>query len=155
MKPTRTHLVALVLLVGMAVLAPHRTLIQASSGKAGVLHINKECSKYTGAAGSFCTLTSSSLAEITAGSKVFYSQPAGIPAGVLDSNVVLDAGAGTRAIGRCTLDLSTGRGVCTFSDGTGQLAGFHARVDVFPPESTGGDWLWSGTYGFTPGVGRP
>ena len=40
-----------------------------------------------------------------------------IPAGMLDSNVVLDAGNGNRAVGRCTLDLVTGLGLCTFSDG--------------------------------------
>jgi hypothetical protein len=155
MKPTRAHLFALVLLVGMAVLAPDNTPVQASSGRAGVLRVTKECSENTGAAGSFCTITSSTLAEITPGSKVFYSQPAGIPAGLLDSNVVLDAGDGNRAVGRCTLDLSTFTGLCTFSDGTGQFARFHARVDVFPPGFAGSDWLWRGTYGFTPGVGRP
>jgi hypothetical protein len=112
----------------------------------GDLHVTKECSQYTGAAGSFCTFTSSNLAAITVGSKVFYDQPVGIPTGLLDSNVVLDAGAGNRAVGRCTLDLGTGAGLCTFSDGTGKFAGFQARVDV---SYTGGfNYRWDGTYSF-------
>jgi hypothetical protein len=155
MKPTRVLLSVLGLLVGMAVLASVTAPVVASSARAGVLKVTKECSQYTGAAGSFCTITYSNLPEIAIGSKVLYSQAAGVPAGLLDSNVVLDAGNGDRAVGRCTLDLSTGLGICTFSDGTGQFAGFHARVDVFPPGYSGIDWLWNGTYGFTPGVGRP
>ena len=81
-------------------------------------------------AGSFCTITSSNLSRILVGSTIVYDQAAGIPAGMLDSNVVLDAGNGNRAVGRCTLDFSTGLGLCTFSDGTGRFAGFQARVEV-------------------------
>jgi hypothetical protein len=109
--------------------------------------ITKECSQYTGGAGSFCTITSSNVPFIRAGAIVFYDQAAGIPAGLLDSNVVLDAGHGNRALGRCTLDNQTGLGLCTFSDGTGNLAGFHARFDVTPP-TDGLNWHWSGTYSF-------
>jgi hypothetical protein len=113
------------------------------------LHVTKECSQYTGAAGSFCTIASSNIPEIKIGAHVIYDQAAGIPAGMLDSNIVLDAGRGNRAVGRCTLDFATAVGVCTFSDGTGKLAGFHARVDV---SSLGMDaqgrpiWAWNGTY---------
>jgi hypothetical protein len=111
------------------------------------LHVTKECSKYTGAAGSFCTITGSNLPEIVVGARVIYDQANGIPAGMLDSNVVLDAGGGNRAVGRCTLDDSNGLGVCTFSDGTGDLAGFHARVKVSPP-TDGVNWHWEGFYSF-------
>ena len=65
------------------------------------------------------------------------------PAGMLDSNVVLDAGDGDRAVGRCTLDATTGLGLCTFSDGTGRFAGFNARVDV---AGDGINWRWEGSY---------
>jgi hypothetical protein len=110
------------------------------------LHVTKDCLPYMGAAGQFCLITSSNLPEIKVGSKVLYDQAAGIPAGMLDSNVVLDAGNGDRAVGRCTLDLVTGLGLCTFSDGTGRLAGFRARVDV---SALGGkQWAWDGTYRF-------
>ena len=59
----------------------------------------------------------------------------------------------SRAVGRCTLDLATGLGLCTFSDGTGQLAGFQARVDVTCP----GDGIvcdLDGTYSFAPSADR-
>jgi hypothetical protein len=113
----------------------------------GQLHVTKDCRKNTGTPGSFCIITSSNLPEIKVGSKVYYDQALGIPAGLLDSNVVLDAGNGNRAVGRCTLDLSNGLGICTFSDGTGQFTGFTARVDVSPP-TDGINWHWEGTYSF-------
>jgi hypothetical protein len=118
----------------------------SSAERHKTLRITKECSQYTGAAGSFCTITSSNVAAIKIGSKVFYDQAAGVPAGLLDSNVVLDAGHSNRALGRCTLDGTTNIGLCTFSDGTGRLAGFHARIDV---DCTDG-CRWDGTYGFKP-----
>jgi hypothetical protein len=120
----------------------------SSDRKQGSLHVTKECSEYTGQAGSFCTFTSSNLAAIKVGSKIFYDQAAGTPTGLLDSNVLIDAGDGNRAVGRCTLDLSTYIGLCTFSDGTGEFTGFHARVDVSP--AGGPDFIWDGTYSFTP-----
>jgi len=153
MKPTRVpHFVLGLLASAAVVLALNASNVLAASANTGVLKVTKECSQYFGAPGQFCTITSSNLAELPAGARVYYTQPANVPVGLVDSNVVLDAGNGSRAVGRCTLDLSTGLGLCTFSDGTGDLAGFHARVDV---SWLGGyDWLWSGTYGFTPGVGR-
>jgi len=90
----------------------------------------------------------SNLAEIPSGSNIYYDQDPGIPAGLLDSNIVLDAGNGNRGLGRCTLDFASGLGLCTFSDGTGKLAGFTARVNV---SFLGGTmWAWNGTYGFSP-----
>jgi hypothetical protein len=134
-----TGLVALTLALGPAT-------VSASSERNGRLHVIKECSEYTGLPGSFCTITYSNLAAIPVGSKVLYDQAPGIPAGVLDSNVVLDAGNGNRAVGRCTLDLLTNLGLCTFSDGTGVFAGFHARVAVSSAGSV--NYHWRGTYGF-------
>lgn len=129
----------------------------AASASAKDLHVTKECSAYTLDAGSFCTITASNLAAIKKGSRVFYDQAAGIPncskstspcpaSGMLDSNVVLYVGTGDWAVGRCSLDLGTGSGVCTFSDGTGQLTGFRASVDV---SYLGGvNYAWDGTYSF-------
>jgi hypothetical protein len=146
-------IVARVLVAGFVALtlslSPGPASLSASSGRSGQLHLAKECTEYTGLAGSFCTFTYSNLRQIDIGSRVFYDQAPGIPEGLLDSNVVLDAGNGNRAVGRCTLDFATGRGLCTFSDGIGDLAGFEARVDVLCP----GDGLhctWDGTYGFNP-----
>jgi len=124
--------------------------VSASSDRNRALHVTKECTEYFGAAGEFCTITSSNLARIKVGSRVYYDQPANIPEGLLDSNVVLDAGNGNRALGRCTLDLTTGLGLCTFSDGIGRFAGFNARVQVSPPSAEEEDWRWEGTYSFSP-----
>jgi hypothetical protein len=117
----------------------------ASSERTGDLHVTKECFQNNGNPGDFCTITSSNLAAIKVGSKVFYDQADGIPKGLLDSNVILDAGAGNRALGRCTVDDSTNLGLCTFSDGTGQFTGFHARVLVDCTKTC----RWDGTYRFS------
>ena len=147
-----TPIFALVLIAGFAALTLSQSTgaasESASSAKGRRLHVTKECSEWKGAAGEFCTITSSNLAAIEVGSKVFYDQAAGIPAGLLDSDVVLDAGTGNRAVGHCTLDLGTGLGLCTFSDGTGRFTGFHARVDVSPP-TDGVNWHWDGTYSYS------
>ena len=120
----------------------------SASQRTGKLRITKECSQYTGLPGSFCTIIRSNLSAIPAGSQVLYDQAPGVPAGLLDSNVVLDAGNGDRAFGRCSLDGLTNLGLCTFSDGTGKLAGFHARVEVSPAASPAAAFHWRGTYGF-------
>ena len=65
--------------------------------------------------------TSSTLGLIVVGSQILYDQPpylrvlADPTSGLLDSSVVLDAGDGNRAVGRCTLDFQTLLGLCTFS----------------------------------------
>ena len=112
-------------------------------GRSGDLHLTKECSEYTGAAGDHCTITSSNLAEITVGSKVIYKDAAG--EGTLDTDIVLDAGSGDTATGHVVLDLAADKGVVTFSDGTGSLAGFSGHADV---TQSGGMWIWEGTFSF-------
>jgi hypothetical protein len=150
MKNFRVPSRAVPLVIAVLVLLPVSPVrmgvasVSASSERNRELHVTKECSQDHGLAGDHCTITSSNVPEITVGSKVFYDQAAGIPTGLLDSNVVLDAGNGNRAVGRCTLDLMTGLGLCTFSDGLGQFSGFHARVDV----DCRSGCRWDGTYGF-------
>ena len=122
--------------------------LAASSPRSGDLHVTKECSEYTGTAGSFCTITSSNLRQIEVGSKVVYASAPGATA--LDSDVVLDPpGPGNNtAFGHCHLDFATGLGLCTFSGGTGTFAWFQATADV---SFLGGpDWGWEGTYSFSP-----
>ena len=138
--------VSIITLVAAFTLATGVISVSASepSARTGRLHVIKECGSYRGNPGDFCSITSSNLAEIKVGSKVFYDQADGIPNGLLDSNVILDAGAGNRAIGRCTLDDTTNLGLCTFSDGTGQFTGFEARVLVDCTASC----RWDGTYHF-------
>jgi hypothetical protein len=97
--------------------------VSADSARNGQLHVTKECSAYTGAAGSYCTITSSNLAEIKVGSQVFYDNPIifSTPTGLFDSDTVLNVGPGDWAVSRCTLDGTTNRGLCTFSDGTSRI----------------------------------
>jgi hypothetical protein len=139
--------------VGTLVLSTGAASVSATNERTRRLHTTKECSEYTGAAGDWCTVTVSNIRRLPIGTKVLYSQGAGVPENLLDSNVVLDDGDGNRAVGRCTLDLMTGLGLCTFSDGTGQLAGFEARIDVTCPSRTGSadECDWDGTYSFNRG----
>jgi hypothetical protein len=58
--------------------------------RSGDLHVTKECSAYTGAAGDVCTITSSNVKEIAVGSKVVYARAANFSTLSLDSDVVLD-----------------------------------------------------------------
>jgi hypothetical protein len=136
----------------------------------GELHVTKECSAVTNDAGTFCTITSSNLPEIEVGSKVLYTQaavgcdtgataypcplvPPATPEGAyiaLDSNAVLYVGTGNWAVGRCTLDNTGNSGLCTFSDGIGRLAGFHARVNVSTSDPNFINYKWDGTYRFSP-----
>jgi hypothetical protein len=141
-------------LAGLAALALMWTTggrpVSASSGRSGQLHIVKDCSAYNRMAGGTCKIVSSNLAEIPAGSLVHYTQAFGIlnPAW-LDSTVVLDAMNGNKAAGRCTVDFSLATpGVCTFEDGTGQLAGFTARVAVSTSPTPPADFTWDGPYSF-------
>jgi len=123
------------------------------SRRGGDIHIIKECSHFNATKpGPYCTIASSNIAEIPAGSRVNFAQNPYVPQsgsypnGLLDSNVVVDAGNGNAAIGRCTLNFSSYSGLCTFTDGTGKLAGFHARVDV--ALTTSPNYSWTGTYHF-------
>ena len=91
-------------------------------------HATKDCSGAKGVAGDFCTIRSSNVKALTVGSKIFYLQAGGKTA--LNSDTAIYAGPGNIAAGHCLLRFATGVGLCTISDGTGTLAGFHARVRV-------------------------
>ena len=105
-------------------------VLAGDAGRAGTANLIFDCTNYTGAAGSTCTATSSNFAEMPVGTVAYHIQAANIVPGLLDTNVVYDAGNGNRAIGHCTTDLVSLTGLCQFTDGTGQLAGFEARFDV-------------------------
>lgn len=149
MKAKRVLMLALVPPIAIALLSTGVATASGSFGGRGVVRITKECGDYQGLAGQFCTITGSNIAAIPVGSTVRYSQAADFANLLLDSNVVLDAGPGNRAVGRCTLDFSIGGlGLCTFSDGTGSLAGFQARIEVSPPAQGSENWTWRGIYQF-------
>jgi hypothetical protein len=120
----------------------------AASPRSGTFHVEKECSAYTGHAGDICTITSSTLKQIEAGSRVIYASNA--VGTSLDTDVLLDPpGPGHNAAsGHCTIDLVAGTGECTFSGGTGKFTWFHASIAVSP--LGGPNFEWNGTYRFSP-----
>ena len=115
-------------------------------GTTKAFHGTKDCSGMSGLAGAFCTFRSSNVKAIKVGSKIFYFQQASKTA--LDSDTAIYVRRGTVATGHCRLSAATGKGLCTISDGTGALAGFHARLRVRHSSSIPKLWHWDGTYGF-------
>jgi hypothetical protein len=131
-------------IVVLAVVIP---LTSASASTAlQPIHITKECSGFTGSAGSFCTITGSDLSAIPVGTKVYYRGPVISDPNFLSSRVVAKGRHGSRAYGYCSAIYSPYHGVCTFWRGTGSLKGFHASVDVTLDDS--GVFHWDGTYLF-------
>jgi hypothetical protein len=118
----------------------------AASPRSGDLHITKECSEYTGQAGSFCTFVSSNIRAIPSGARIYYATAAG--ATTLDTNVVIVAGPGNVATGHCTLDFLALPGLCAFSGGTGQFTHFQAWAAVSVDGT--GLWHWEGAFNFSP-----
>jgi hypothetical protein len=112
--------------------------------QSGALHLTKECSEYAGGIGSYCTFTSSNVAAIPVGTRIFYAQAPGPD--TLDSDVILYAGRGNTATGHCTVDRASGSGLCRLFGGTGTLDGFHARVVV--SYLGGPNFAWDGRYRF-------
>ena len=110
-------------------------------------HATKDCSGFTGLVGAYCTIRSSNVEALKVGSKIFYVQVAGQTA--LDSDTVIYVKRGSVATGHCFLSHATGVGLCTMSDGTGTLAGFHARVRVKADSAIPKLWHWDGTYSFS------
>jgi hypothetical protein len=112
-------------------------------------HATKDCSGFTGLVGAYCTIRSSNVKALKVGSKIFYVQQAGKTA--LDSDTFIYVKRGSVAAGHCLLRFAPGVGLCTFSDGTGPLAGFRLRVRVTASSSIPKLWHWDGTYSFNRG----
>ena len=146
--PTRVLVVAAAVfsLVALVFSASAASSQHRSRGAAKAFHATKDCSGFTGLAGAFCTIRSSNVEAVKVGSKIFYFQVASKTA--LDSDMAIYVGRGTVATGHCLLRFATGVGLCTISDGTGALAGFHARVRVTADSSIPELWHLDGTYGF-------
>lgn len=134
----------LAIVVTGAVAAASSAANSNSSSQRGALHVTKECSEYTRQAFSYCTITSSNVNALTAGSKVVYLQAPG--AASLDSDIVIVVGPGKFALGHVTLDFATGTGELTLSGGIGPFSSFKAKADV--SYLGGPDWAWDGKYRF-------
>ena len=133
--------------------------LAAQERRNGQLHIVKDCGTFSGIPGSsFCTIKTSNLPELPAGTQIYYDQIAAGPSagpGYLDSNVFVFVNTGQWAVGRCTVPNDKGPGICTFSDGFGALAGFTARINVtYTPGGSGYLYDWNGRYSYDPLPGR-
>ena len=143
------------LATGVVLLAALGLCVSAASSqtqaprKTKAFHATKDCSGFTGGVGAYCTIRTSNVKALKAGSKIFYVQESS--PSTLDSDIVIYVKRGTAATGHCLLHLASGIGLCTISDGTGTLAGFHLRVRVTADTSTQNLWHWDGTYSFGKG----
>jgi hypothetical protein len=110
--------------------------------------VTKECSAYTGLAGSFCTITSSNLRQIAVGSRVVYAKA--LTGTTLDTDVTIyPPGQGNEdvAFGHVVLSLVTRTGVITLSGGTGKFRWLRARADI--THLSGRNWAWDGAFTFS------
>jgi hypothetical protein len=148
--------------------------LAAQNGRNGGLHIVKDCTGESGQPGTdFCTIVSSNLSELPAGTRIFYNVPPGGPfvpqgpieglagPGYFDTNIFVFVSEKRWAVGRCTGPNNIGTpgpvGLCTLTDGVGRLAGFTARVNVRWTDNQEANGLlfdWDGTYSFNPQPGR-
>ena len=148
------RMIALALAVATTV-ATAVVIVAASASatpRSGILHMTKECSQYTGAAGAFCTVTSSNINAIKVGSRIVYAKADGDPTpGVLDTDLVIDGPGRNTAFGHVVLSDAPGAsGPVTISGGTGVFSHFHADLVVtceLPPSAT---CSWDGPYSFSP-----
>jgi hypothetical protein len=124
---------------------PSVAVANEGSPHSGALHVTKECSQYTGAAGSFCTITSSNVRPIQAGMRVVYQQAA--PADfALDSDIVVSFRHGSAAYGHVNLDPGGNTGTVTLNGGTGDFRKFHANANLTCSDAV--NCAWDGTYSF-------
>lgn len=145
MYSKRMLLVAGATILSLAALAP----VVAASPRSGDVSVTKSCATYAGAANDYCTITSSNVNAIKAGTRVIYLQAADFSTLTLDSDIVIDGPGNNNAVGHVTLDLATGLGTVTISGGTGVFTWLDASVAVSP--LGGGSFAWDGTYDFSPG----
>ena len=132
----------------IALLAAVVPSVSASSPHSRALHVTKECSAYAGAAGGYCTITSSNLPAIRAGTKVVYEHA--LVGLVLDTDITLTPPAGgDLAFGQVHLDLVANAGTVVFTGGAGRLTGFTASVAVTPDAGVPFGWKWDGTFAFS------
>jgi hypothetical protein len=119
--------------------------MNTSAQQSGTLHVTKECSEYTGEAGSFCTIASSNFDAIPVGSKVVYTEAATATAG-LDTDIVVNTPNGDTVYGHVVLDGATQTGTVTLTGGTGDLAKLKADLVVAPLAEP--SYSWDGPYSY-------
>lgn len=145
MRSIRRVLAITGLVVAIAMLAS--SSVSASETKA--LSMVKNCQTWPPT----CVVTSSHPLGFMVGSVITYLDPPslGTPEGT-DVRILTANGKGS-APGHCRFDwaaLPVPAGLCTFTSGTGKLAGFNARLDVGWIAGTA-DFTLDGTYSFDRG----
>jgi hypothetical protein len=143
-SPTRVLAIATTILALAALALALAPTASASSARSGALHITKECSHFTGLAGSYCTITKSNLSAIPVGSNIIYFQAN--PGASTISDLAMVVGPGEFALGHADLPGLTG--VVKVSGGAGKFAEFHARAVVTCAPPSGVICRWDGTYRF-------
>ena len=111
----------------------------------GTLHVTKECSEYTGKAGSFCTITASNCDAIPIGSKVVYAKAEAADCGS-DTDLVINTPNGDAGYGHVVIDAKTQTGTVTLKGGTGQLAKLAGDLKVAPLAAP--NYSWDGPYSY-------
>jgi hypothetical protein len=147
MRRFRIHTRFLVVAASLLVVSASVLAVTASAQpnhRNRALHLTKNCGDYDFGIGAYCTVTTSNVPAIPAGTRIFYAQAPGPEE--LDSDVLLYAGRGKTATGHCTVDNATGNGQCRLFGGTRTLDGIEARVDVSYLGEY--DYAWDGTYRF-------
>jgi hypothetical protein len=150
MRSFRHFLVVVTAVALLMILAASSAL--GAETKAKSLYLVKNCATF--ATASTCVITSSSL-KILRGSTLHYLEPGNL---TLAGTPMLLTTANTRGIrkgtanGFCQLNFGTGVGHCSFTSGTGSLAGFHMDTTVLHIDS-GPNWSLTGTYYFSHGSG--
>jgi hypothetical protein len=104
----------------------------AAAPRSGILHLTKECSQYTGEAGSFCTITSSNLKAIPVGTRDVGLGAVGAD-GSVDFDIVFDSRGANAAFGHATICGPCEVGTVTFDGGTGEFKKFHANLVLYCP----------------------
>jgi hypothetical protein len=135
-------------IVGLLVLAP------PASAAFVPFTVDKECGLSTGFTGmvvSSCTIMRSSFPALRRAKVNYYGPELGANGQFVSSTVVIDATIGPRnstALGHCIVYRTAVplAGICTFTEGTGTLAGFQAVVKVtFSGPGTGvNKFHWEG-----------
>ena len=119
--------------------------MNTSATRSETLHLTKECSEYTGEAGSFCTIASSNFDAIPIGSKVVYAKAATADGGI-DTDIVVNTPNGDTARGHVVLDAAAQTGTVTLAGGTGKLANLAADLVVAPLAEP--SYSWEGPYSY-------
>ena len=135
MRSFRSLMVVVAAIIAFSVLAPS---VAAGSNHHKAFHLTKTCESDV-----LCTVVSANFKPFRPGTDITYvnSDPWN---GLAYPTIKIRHGSTT---GVCDWNQPEGPVLakCTFSTGTGRLAGFHLKVDV---TLSGDIWHWDGTYWF-------